>query len=512
MSMRRSRVLVAAGCLAGSVAIGLAQSQSDDDVAKRQLESGRSFARTGNYTEALKDFRAVAETHPASSVADDAWLEIARYYLDIAGDAKEAGTAVDAILKKYSTSNSAPAAYVMAGRLALARSRQSADLDTALANFDRVPRLFPNSPEVPRSLLFLGDTLWFAGRRQEALGHLERVTADFPANPAAADAFVSASRALVSLGDPILAMEELQQARDRWPKTAAASTALARLTLLNRLYVRAKTGQAAYTYSPEQVGPQKFQNFVGMAVTGSGAAYWATESGVGIVTPADAPRPPSVPKPRGLTLDNTGALVVIDGATLRVLGGDNKAFFLPQSNGSSKPVDKIDAAVQLSSGEWLVMDGDGKMIHRFSSDVKYLGTFAATRVTRLAVNTVDEVAALERDEQNVTIFDAAGKVRTRVPFKGTGYALQDPEDIAFDAFGHLYVLDRTAVAVFSPYPAVMTGAAMAPGAPPTYRLVTLFSVPETSPGAFRRATAFGLDPSGAIFLYDDRAERVQVYR
>jgi TolA-binding protein len=512
MSMQRRRVFLTAGCLAVSIGVGLAQSQSDDDVAKRQLESGRSFARQGNYVEALKDFRAVAETHPSSSVADDAWLEIARYYLDTAGDAKEAGVAVDAILKKYSTSDSAPAAYVMAGRLALARSRQSADLETALANFDRVPRLFPSSPEVPRSLLFLGDTLWFAGRRDEALGNLERMTADFPADPASADAFVSAGRALVSLGDPILAMAELQHARDRWPTSAAATTALARLTILDRLYIRPRTGRAAYAYRPEQGGPQKFEKFVGLAVTGTGAAYWATESGTGVLTPADAPRPPGVAKARGLTLDNTGALVVIDGANLRPIGGAAKALFLPQSNGSSKPLDKADAAVQLSSGDWVVMDGDAKMIHRFGPDLKYLGPFSATRVTRLAVNTVDDIAALDRDGKTVTIFDVTGRVRTTVPLKGTGYDLQDPEDLAFDAFGHLYVLDREAVAVFSPYPAAMTGPAPAPGVPPSYRLLTLFTLPDKDPGAFRRATAFGLDESGGIFLYDDRTQRVQVYR
>src|SRR6187431_413939 len=124
----------------------------NEDVARRQLESGRAFARQGNYTEAMKDFRAVADTHPNSSVADDALLEIARYYIDVAGDMVAAAGAVDTIVKKYATSDSAPEAYVLAGRLALARSHQGADLDSALANFERVYRLFPSSDAVPRAL------------------------------------------------------------------------------------------------------------------------------------------------------------------------------------------------------------------------------------------------------------------------------------------------------------------------------------------------------------------------
>ena len=138
--------LVAAG------SVGLAQqAAANEEVARRQLESGRAFARQGNYTEALKDFRAVAETFATTSFADDALLEIARYYLDVEGNAAQAAEAVDQILRMYSTSDSAPDAYVMSGRLALARSRQGDDLKAAIANFDRVIRLFPNSGAVARS-------------------------------------------------------------------------------------------------------------------------------------------------------------------------------------------------------------------------------------------------------------------------------------------------------------------------------------------------------------------------
>ena len=68
-----------------------------------------------------------------------------------------AADAVDAILKKYPTSNSAPDAYVIAGRLTLSKSHLPGDLATALANFDRVPRLFPMSDAVPRSLALAGE-------------------------------------------------------------------------------------------------------------------------------------------------------------------------------------------------------------------------------------------------------------------------------------------------------------------------------------------------------------------
>jgi sugar lactone lactonase YvrE len=143
-----------------------------------------------------------------------------------------------------------------------------------------------------------------------------------------------------------------------------------------------------------------------------------------------------------------------------------------------------------------------------------VGPFAAAKLTRLAVNASDEIAGLDRDQKAVVLYDTAGKTTGRIPLKGTGYDLQNPEDLTYDAFGHLYVLDRGAIAVFTPYAATpaAAGPTPAPAAARSYRLLTLFTEPQTVPTAFRRASAFALDPSGAVYLYDDRAERVLVYR
>ena len=46
----------------------------------------------------------------------------------------------------------------------------------------------------------------------------------------------------------------------------------------------------------------------------------------------------------------------------------------------------------------------------------------------------------------------------------------------------------------------------------SYRLVTLFAEPKTSTTGFHKATAFAVDDSGAIYLYDENAKRILVYR
>jgi TolA-binding protein len=518
--LRRWRwALAAAGLAVSATTLAAQSSASDEEVSRRQLESGRAFARQAKYQEALKDFRAVADTHATSSVADDALLEIARYYLDIAGDTKEASTAVDAIQKTYPTSDSAPEAYLMAGRLALAKSHQPADLDAALANFDRVVRLFPNSDAVARSLALSGQTLWYAGRFNEALAALGRVGLEYSSHPAAAEAYLASGQVMVSLGEPISAMEELQQVRTRWPASPEAETALARITLLHRLYVRA-TKAPAYALSTETVGPAKLSNVVALTRSRRGDLYWATENAVGTTAPASEPRVPALGKPRGLALDAAGMVNVLETSAIRPLVGTAMPLLVGNKDGQKVDLDHIDAAVALSNGDWVVMDGGDKYLLRFSRTGAYIGGFATAKVSRLAVNAMDEVAGLDADEKSVDFFDAAGKLTGRLPFRGTGYDLQNPEDLAYDAFGHLYVLDRGTLAVFSPYPAPgAKAAAPAAATAPTaasrgaaYRLLTTFSEPEKSATGFHRATSLVIDPSGGAYLYDERAERVLVYR
>jgi outer membrane protein assembly factor BamD (BamD/ComL family) len=508
------RVIVTLGVLLALAALPLAQTPaSNEEIARRQLESGRSFMRQGSHAEAIRDFRAVADRYGTTASADDALLELARYYLDQAGDTKEASAAVDVILAKYSTSNSAPDAYVLAGRLALGRSRRPEDLANALANFERVGRLFPSSDAVPQSLQLAGETLWYGGRLNEAMGYLGRVEVEYPSHPATAAAHLSASRVLVSLGDPIAAMEDLQQVRNRWPNTGEAAEALARLTLLHRLYVRAPNG-AAFALSTETVGPAKVNNVVAMAAPRGRAIYYAADSGVGLVAPADAAPPPTVARPRGLAVDNLGRLVVLDGATLRTPTGDLGPLALPRPNGVPEPLAGIDSAVQFSTGDWLVIDPDKKGILWFNAAGGVVGLIGSTRVTKIALNATDEIAGLDRDQKAIALWDPAGKPAGRIPFRGAGYDLQNPEDLAFDAFGHLYVLDRTSIAVFGPHPVATGGAA--PAAPAdrgaAYRLLTIYTATERPVGGLRRATSFAIDQAGTVYVHDDRAQRILVFR
>jgi hypothetical protein len=82
----------------------------------------------------------------------------------------------------------------------------------------------------------------------------------------------------------------------------------------------------------------------------------------------------------------------------------------------------------------------------------------------------------------------------RVPSQAAGYQLLGPVDLAFDSLGHLYLLERDSVVVFTP----------------TGEFLSVFS-PGTAVGAFRLGVALEVDSAGRLYIYDDDSERLQVY-
>lgn len=382
-------------------------------------------------------------------------------------------------------------------------------------------------------LLSAGQTAWRKKQFPDAVMQFARLQDEFAATSAAPQAGLGMGHVLVALGDPIAALEEFQQVRTRWPKNPAAASALAYGSVLRRLYARPADAPA---YGPsEKAGAEKLDNLLGLAVTSRGAVYRSAEKSVEALQPADGDLPPSGPfsKPR-LTLDNAGNLVVLDAARM-ILPAPARPLSLRllRPNKPPQPLDKIESAVQLSTGDWLVMDADEKQICRFTSegsDGKLFETSpkgSGVRALQLAVNAFDEVAAIDADAARIVLFDATGAIRGTIPFKRRAtdvkdpldlpYELKEPRDVAFDAFGHLYVLDQKQIAIFNPYAGPPRTGAARPGTPEDnwgddYHLRTLFSEAAGKGRDGFKASVFAIDRSGAVYLYDESLKQILVYR
>ena len=350
-------------------------------------------------------------------------------------------------------------------------------------------------PADPAAKLFLdADSKRANCGTADAIGNYQSVAAQYPASPWAARAVLEASRCLVMQGQWALAMRQMQDVRQRFPKTPEAERALERNTILQRLRLR-PSGQSVFRYARTAVtgSTAGVQRVLAVAVDSQNRVYVAMRKSV-------------------VAFGNTGAYeMTIPVTEFRglAISGDVPMVFeehgMHSANSPLVPIRILDqnrerdadvqAAAFVNRETFVVADRRTRAIHRLSASGAYASPVAPLDVSRIAVGPVGQIAAIERETMAVVRIDSDGTPR-RVPAQATGYQLRAPVDLAFDPLGHLYVLDRDSVVVFAP----------------TGEFLSVFSPGTTAAGAFRLGVALAVDASARLFIYDEDSERLQVYQ
>jgi TolA-binding protein len=498
--MIHTRIPFAALIAALIVAFGAGfAAQNGDDFARRQYESGLTFLQTARYSEALKDFQAVVDSFPQSSVADDALLQVALHRLDVARDVAGAQAAADRLLKDYPNSDSAPMAYIVAGRLTIARGHSPADVDGALASFERVPRLFPGSDAVAAARFYAGETLRLARRADEAMDRFRRVSMEYPGSTWAARADLSAVPVLVAEDRASQAFARLQQIRLEFPGSAEANTALRYNTILYRLFVRGRS-QPPYSFSGQYIGSEtsRFRDVTGITIDEAGRVLLGHRQGVAIFDgKGTLTRTVNAEDSSAFFLEAGTRVVIVREGTLNPEGAAAVSVGVPVPNRLPRPLEKIPAVVTLTNGDRLIVDREAKNVLRYSSQGKYIGVFASVNTERLARNELDDVAIIDRETKAIVLTDREGRPLGKIGPKGAGYQFENPIDVAFDSLGHLYVLDRNRPAIH------IFGA--------KNRSLAVITTGK-EPGGLQRPQALAVDGFGRLYVFDEGSQRIQVYQ
>jgi TolA-binding protein len=496
---RRTAGFLLGATLVGAAAIGLSAQANVEDQARRQLESGREFYRNGRYNEALKDFQTVAEGYPTSSVADDALLAIALYQLEIQLDPATARSTADQLIKKYATSDSAPMGYVVMGRATLELDQSPAGLDSALASFDRVPRLFPASDAVAPALYYGAEVDRRAGRRPQALDRLRDLALQYPRSIWAARAALLEARLLASTGEPTEAMRVLQRVIRGFGSSDEAATARALNTTLYRLTIR-PPAESAYGYSGRSLAGAsgKFRDVESIALGPDGRLGIATRGGILLLDDKGAvTRQAPATEPRQFSFDRRGLVTIFERSVLmrETDRGMQRMVLTAATPAGPKILEEITAGAPLTTtGEYVVADRNLRGVFKFNAAGQFVAAFASGRVSRLAVSSTDNVAMLDTDSKSIVVADRAGKTLVTIPQRGSGYEIGSPADVRFDMFENVYVLDKERVLVFG-----------ANG-----RLLTIVT-PDAS-GAFKNGQSLTLDSAARLYVYDEGLGRVLIYQ
>jgi hypothetical protein len=292
-------------------------------------------------------------------------------------------------------------------------------------------------------------------------------------------------------------MAALQRVVNAFPNSAQAGTARDWNSILYRLYVR-PPAQPAYVFANRTIAGSggKLKDVTALTVGADGSVFVSSKAGVIVVDPMGTPvRSLGSGEARALALDQAGRVVLVQKAALQQEGAAGTAptmltLTVPSGGGQAKVLDEMSAVGVLSTPSARA-DRDQRGVPVDPAG-KFVGPFAAFRAHRIAVGPGDLVALLDRDSNTISVYDRAGKPATKLGARGAGFELKDPSDLAYDSMGHLYVLDRSVVAVFAP-----------DGKP-----VTRFSAPEKSAGSFKNGSSIALDGAGGCSYDERRADQV----
>ncbi|MGH9336911.1 MAG: tetratricopeptide repeat protein, partial [Vicinamibacteria bacterium] len=438
-----------------AVATGESRAQAPSDLARQHLESGIQFYEQQRYHQALNDFQIIVTSMASTEFADDAMLRIGRYYLDVEEDFAKARENFDTVLRNYPTGDSAPGAYFYIGEVIYRSDRTGKSLDDALANYQRV-FLYPDNPWIPAALNATGAALERQGRFQEAVDAYFQVIVDHPRSEWTAGARLGIGRSFVRQGDPLEAMAQFQEARNSYPDSREAESALDWLTLLFRLYGTRTLGQSISFRRDTSFNPvlkDKLDDVV--ALRASSAGIHVLDRGKKRIMTFDregklAGSQQAV-EPYGLFVDPRGELVVANERAV-VVEGKPVTFAVPSEKGL-KPLEKIRWAVRDRLGDFFVYDDGEKRVLRFSPSGEHAGPFpdaSPREILKIEMDPMGNLLMLEKRERDVLVLGPEGRTVARIQTQKGQWGMKKAVDIALDPAGYLYILDEeeAKIAVF----------------------------------------------------------------
>ena len=494
-------------------------------AAERRFLSAEQFYAGERYAQALRDFEAILDTMPGSRLADDAALRIARHRFEVEGNPVAAEEMVDRIFRAYPAGDTIPGAHLLLGQIAIA-SLPPRPQD-ALAEYERALTAAGSA----------GSPWSFA-----ALAGIAEISSDFMDDRTAAGALLSALHEIrsapASAADRFGARLLLARTLARLGESDAAlgETARLRADLLRVIRDGGAAGSSPDGEAPGSVSPARLAEDARDLATlvaryrAPGGPTWRFAGAIQPPQRLDRPRRIRIAGGRLHLLDRDtdelqtfslagefeGALGVDDSwdlayldATGRdgdgaptpvvaaedalVVGGNVQTLRGPDG---SERLRRIRAVAVTPEGYW-VWDEREKAVFRFARSGLYLGRVPHPRldeVHRIARHPTGHLMVVE-DRQGVLAFDAEGR-RIFQLTRETGFPR--PVDVAFDALGNFFVLDREGptLAVFD--------REFTP-------LVTLRGG-GWSDGAVRRPVSLDVGPDGGLFVLDESTRAVAVLR
>ena len=495
---RRAILAVILGAAAAAPAT--AQSGTLDE---RQFRAARDLERSGQIQQAEEIYRQIVDSRPGSDRADDALLALARIAWPVdradrlAADSSplasiiSARSSLELLRKSYPGGDAAAEGLWRLALTYLVPDPRAWRPEEAAALLTTLPVLYPEAPEVPGSLALAAELDVTAGRASRASELAFRIVADWPHDPSAAHAWIVMGRVDFAAGRFDDALSDFAAARRAAVEDegGAALHALELSTLVDRAaYASSRAGDA---YRPDRAARALPDKVSDLACDADGRllASLPREDTVIVVGAGGevVERRPFV-GPSAVAVDAWGRPWVAREAGLTTPSGDPVPV---------PPKTRIDSIAPVDPGTVWVVDGRARQVLRAAVGA---GVSAKARLperaTPVRVAPVEDGGAWVLTERPSTLvrigFDGLPRSTIRLE-----ELVREPVDLERDRLGHLYVLDRRALAV------LVLGE--------DGRLVHRIELARPD-GGVTRPEAIAVDGSGAVAVYDGREKRIFWFR
>ena len=202
----------------------------EGEMAERLFSSGeRAYASKG-YPEAVETWNQLLQVAPKSPFAAQALMRLARYQVEVELKPEAALPLIDRIKSEYLKTPWASEAMLLKGKI-LADRIGHQDIKEALAEFNRVVDLFPDSPEAPEARFLMGSAFFLQGQWGRALQNFTEVLRLDPASALAHKAELQAAETLDIMGDTPGCLRMLQSLRNRQPQSPESLEAAWRINV-----------------------------------------------------------------------------------------------------------------------------------------------------------------------------------------------------------------------------------------------------------------------------------------
>lgn len=458
-------------------------SAQDADLTEKLYRSGERAYATKAYAEAMDSWNQVVATAPKSPQAPFALVRMARHKLDFDKNPDAAMPLLDKVRTEHLQSPVAREALLLRGIILARKARRPQDLREALAEFNRLVDLFPDSAEAAEAQAQIGQAHLDQGQPLRAFAAFSNAAQRDPAAPVTPRALLAIAEIEDQLGNLEGCLTLLQRILDRHPSSPEAPEARWRMAVRVRHRLQKPpfkslgpwpAGRAKWLKTPTLLGQNAsgelfiFQDDLDQAfrLTASGlepsgakgknakalamgpdGLPWPVIGKQGAVRPDGSQVPlATLANPSGAFVDRWGNLWAGDAktASLTVVAADGTARTVASPAATAlAPMPDGGAVVASDANRSLIfLNQTGQIRTQVAYEKGLPGHFK--NVLALATDPLGHVAALVEggDFEGIVLWGPDGTVLRHATYKALGIAGRF-RAVVIDRQGGLILADRT---------------------------------------------------------------------